>query len=206
MPAKDRAILLGKWSQLVDDNGKFIDNVASGIILDTLSSPASRILAEDMLRATGYRRRALYNETLAERVSLVPQIIKHHYGEIRLDDPKYPANPTMNELMENQKVKDSGNLTSDDIAYSNALQTKIHGEVLAANFFGNYDAKEIYTKVQPVLDQYFGDTTQDIINENARRFLVFFLYLDNNKEGSTTFPQMDYSASCKKSSRRKRRN
>lgn len=36
--------------------------------------------------------------------------------------------------------------------------------------------------------------------ENARRFLVFFLYLDDNKEGNTTFPQMDYSASCKKGS------
>ena len=170
MPAPDRALLLEKSGQLTDSNGRFIDNAASKIILDTLSSPASRILAEDMLRATGYRRRALYNATLAERVSLVPQIIKHHYGEIRLDDPKYPANPTMNELMENQKVKDSGNLTSDDIAYSNALQSKIHGLVLEANFFPHYDAKEIYTKVQPVLDQYFGDTTQDILNENYRKF------------------------------------
>ena len=170
MPAPDRTILLGKWNQLVGDNGKFVDNAASGIILDTLSSPASRIIAEDMLRATGYRRKAIYNATFAERVAQVPQMINHRYGEVRLDDPKYPANPTMNELMENQKVKNSGNLTSDDIAYSNALQTKIHGQVLEANFFPHYDAKEIYTKVQPVLDQYFGDTTQDIINENARRF------------------------------------
>ena len=170
MPAPDRTIVLGKWNQLVGDNGKFVDNAASGIILDTLSSPASRIAAEDMLRATGYRRKALYDATFAERVAQVPQMINHHYSEVRLDDPKYPENPTMKELMENQKVKGSANLTSDDIAYSNALQTKIHGQILEANFFPNYDAKEIYTKVQPVLDQYFGDTTQDIINENARRF------------------------------------
>lgn len=31
--------------------------------------------------------------------------------------------------------------------------------------------------------------------DSARRFLVFFLYLDNNKGGHTDFPQMDISVS-----------
>ena len=32
---------------------------------------------------------------------------------------------------------------------------------------------------------------------SARRFLVFFLYLDDNKMGHTTFPQMDISVQPK---------
>tara|TARA_R100001530_G_scaffold107379_1_gene75080 strand:- start:631 stop:3342 length:2712 start_codon:yes stop_codon:yes gene_type:complete len=170
MPAKDRAILIEKYSQLTDENDKFIDNAASGIILDTLSSPSSRIIAEDMLRATGYRRKALFKATFAERVARIPQMMNHLYSEVRLDDPKYPKNPTINELREHQKVKNSGNLTSDDMAYSDALQAKIAGQMLERNFIPHYDAKEIYTKVQPVLDQYHGDTVQDILNENERRY------------------------------------
>jgi len=41
----------------------------------------------------------------------------------------------------------------------------------------------------------------DVTDYNtARRFLVFFLYLDNNEAGQTTFGRTDFSASCKKGS------
>tara|TARA_Y100000114_G_scaffold147366_1_gene159087 strand:+ start:701 stop:1243 length:543 start_codon:yes stop_codon:yes gene_type:complete len=36
--------------------------------------------------------------------------------------------------------------------------------------------------------------------ESARRFLVFFLYLDTNSKGSTTFPQHDITSVCEKGS------
>jgi len=36
--------------------------------------------------------------------------------------------------------------------------------------------------------------------ENARRFLVFFLYLDDNVGGMTTFPLMNKGSPCKKGS------
>jgi len=183
MPSTDRKLLLEKWSQLTDSNGRFIDNAASKVILDGLSTPGSRILAEDMLKAIGYRRKALYSATFAERVAATPQMISHLYGEVRLDDlEKYPENPTINELRENQKVEGSKNLTSDDMAYSNALQSKIHSQVLKNNFLPHYDAKEVYTKVQPVLDQYFGDTVQDILNENERRFQANLIEDKNQQE------------------------
>ena len=38
----------------------------------------------------------------------------------------------------------------------------------------------------------------DVSNyENARRFLVFFLYLDDNEKGHTTFPQSNISVQPK---------
>lgn len=35
---------------------------------------------------------------------------------------------------------------------------------------------------------------------NCRRFLVFFLYLNDNEGGSTSFPQLDLNTKCKKGS------
>ena len=46
----------------------------------------------------------------------------------------------------------------------------------------------------------FGNHADVNSHESARRFLVFFLYIDDNKKGSTTFPQHDISAECKKGS------
>ena len=46
----------------------------------------------------------------------------------------------------------------------------------------------------------FGDHVDVNSHESARRFLVFFLYLDDNKKGSTSFPQHDVSSDCKKGS------
>jgi hypothetical protein len=48
-------------------------------------------------------------------------------------------------------------------------------------------------------DQFGAHVDVDCHN-NAKRFLVFFLYLDDNKEGSTSFPQHDISSECKKGS------
>ena len=36
--------------------------------------------------------------------------------------------------------------------------------------------------------------------ETSTRFLVFFIYLSDNEEGKTTFPQLDKYAECKKGS------
>jgi prolyl 4-hydroxylase len=46
----------------------------------------------------------------------------------------------------------------------------------------------------------FGDHVDVNSHESARRFLVFFLYLDDNEKGNTTFPQHDISSGCKKGS------
>jgi len=46
----------------------------------------------------------------------------------------------------------------------------------------------------------FGDHVDVNSHESARRFLVFFLYLDDNEKGSTSFPQHDISSACKKGS------
>ena len=46
----------------------------------------------------------------------------------------------------------------------------------------------------------FGDHVDVNSHESARRFLVFFLYLDDNEKGSTSFPQHDISSTCTKGS------
>mgnify|MGYP005678760151 CR=1 FL=1 len=46
----------------------------------------------------------------------------------------------------------------------------------------------------------FGNHVDVNSHESARRFLVFFLYLDDNEKGSTSFPQHDISSECKKGS------
>ena len=46
----------------------------------------------------------------------------------------------------------------------------------------------------------FGDHVDVNSHESARRFLVFFLYLDDNEKGSTSFPQHDISSACTKGS------
>ena len=35
-------------------------------------------------------------------------------------------------------------------------------------------------------------------NRNCTRFLVFFVYLDDNEKGGTTFPKLNFQAKCKK--------
>ena len=37
-------------------------------------------------------------------------------------------------------------------------------------------------------------------NRNCTRFLVFFVYLDDNEKGGTTFPKLKHSVECKKGS------
>jgi len=45
------------------------------------------------------------------------------------------------------------------------------------------------------------DPHVDSINiESAKRFLVFFIYLDNNDRGETNFPQLGLASPCKKGS------
>ena len=46
----------------------------------------------------------------------------------------------------------------------------------------------------------FGNHVDVADLESARRFLVFFLYLDDNDGGSTTFPDYDVTSKCKKGS------
>ena len=46
----------------------------------------------------------------------------------------------------------------------------------------------------------FGDHVDVNNYESSRRFLVFFLYLDDNEKGGTSFPQHDISSDCKKGS------
>jgi len=46
----------------------------------------------------------------------------------------------------------------------------------------------------------FGNHVDVADYNSARRFLVFFLYLDNNKGGSTTFPDYGIKSECKKGS------
>ena len=35
-------------------------------------------------------------------------------------------------------------------------------------------------------------------NKNCTRFMVFFVYLDDNEEGGTVFPKLNFHAKCKK--------
>ena len=46
----------------------------------------------------------------------------------------------------------------------------------------------------------FGNHVDVADYASARRFLVFFLYLDDNDGGSTTFPDYDVTSQCKKGS------
>jgi hypothetical protein len=46
----------------------------------------------------------------------------------------------------------------------------------------------------------FGNHVDVADHESARRFLVFFLYLDDNDGGATTFPDYGFTSPCKKGS------
>ena len=46
----------------------------------------------------------------------------------------------------------------------------------------------------------FGNHVDVNNHESARRFLVFFLYLDDNEKGSTSFPQHNIMSECQKGS------
>jgi len=46
----------------------------------------------------------------------------------------------------------------------------------------------------------FGNHVDVNDHNSARRFLVFFLYLDDNEKGSTIFPRHDVVSGCKKGS------
>ena len=46
----------------------------------------------------------------------------------------------------------------------------------------------------------FGPHVDSKDANSCKRFLAFFLYLDNNDGGSTMFPQMDITSKCKKGS------
>ena len=44
----------------------------------------------------------------------------------------------------------------------------------------------------------FGPHVDAITHESALRFLVFFIYLDDNEKGETAFPQLGVASPCKK--------
>jgi hypothetical protein len=55
-------------------------------------------------------------------------------------------------------------------------------------------------RYQPNGDEFFSPHVDVTNYANARRFLVFFLYLDNNSAGQTSFPQLDIGSNCVKGS------
>ena len=88
----------------------------------------------------------------------------------------------------------------------NSLQKAVDKYKKDCNIIGNMWPGNV--NIEPLrMKRYLPDGTDQFGNhvdvnshESARRFLVFFLYLDDNKKGSTTFPQHDISAECKKGS------
>ena len=55
-------------------------------------------------------------------------------------------------------------------------------------------------RYQPNGDEFFSPHVDVTRYDNANRFLVFFLYLDNNSAGQTSFPQLDIGSNCVKGS------
>ena len=55
-------------------------------------------------------------------------------------------------------------------------------------------------KYDPDLDQEFGPHIDNYMPGTSDRFLTFILYLDDNEEGSTYFPNFDVRAACKQGS------
>ena len=53
---------------------------------------------------------------------------------------------------------------------------------------------------QGLMSLTFGPHVDSKDANTCKRFLAFFLYLDNNDGGSTMFPQMDITSKCKKGS------
>ena len=63
----------------------------------------------------------------------------------------------------------------------------------------------VYEKIrmkryQPNREEFFSPHVDVTSYVDARRFLVFFLYLDNNSAGQTSFPQLDIGSNCVKGS------
>ena len=94
----------------------------------------------------------------------------------------------------------------DSTAIANSLNVCVDQYKKDCNIIGNMWPGDV--NIEPLrMKRYLPDGTDQFGNhvdvnshESARRFLVFFLYLDDNKKGSTTFPQHDISAECKKGS------
>ena len=55
-------------------------------------------------------------------------------------------------------------------------------------------------RYQPNGEEFFSPHVDVTDYKTARRFLVFFLYLDNNSDGQTSFPQLNLGSNCVKGS------
>ena len=55
-------------------------------------------------------------------------------------------------------------------------------------------------RYSPNGNEFFSPHVDVTRYETAKRFLVFFLYLDNNSAGQTSFPQLDIGSNCVKGS------
>ena len=55
-------------------------------------------------------------------------------------------------------------------------------------------------RYRPDLDEEFPPHIDNILKESCHRFLVMFVYLDDNDQGQTLFHNQNISISCKKGS------
>ena len=96
---------------------------------------------------------------------------------------------------------------SDDAGIiAKSLMEQVDSYKKSCNIIGNMWPEKF--SLEPLrLKRYLPDGTDQFGNhvdvnshDSARRFLVFFLYLDDNEKGSTSFPQHDIKSVCQKGS------
>ena len=104
------------------------------------------------------------------------------------------------------KVPAKVDWTEDAGTIAKSLMSQVDKYKKDCNIIGNMWPEKF--SLEPLrLKRYLPDGTDQFGNhvdvnnhESARRFLVFFLYLDDNEKGSTSFPQHNIISECQKCS------
>jgi len=149
------------------------------------------------------------------------KVYKNAVPDVFCDDmiKKFEANPQQHRFQKRQNPDRSFKVTLSQIHVGEEENWEEENKYLMDLFpmyVGQYqedcdiieNQMPIYSGYEPIRfkrylpngDEFFSPHV-DCTNKNSSvRFLVFFLYLDNNSAGQTSFPQLDIGSNCVKGS------
>ena len=125
---------------------------------------------------------------------------QYHYQDRKSEERDWKMSFTQIHIQEHDVWKSDVKFLMDTYNYY-LKQYKNDWKITDSMWPLNYTFEPIRMKrYLPNDKDMFGSHVDVTDYYTARRFLVFFLYLDDNKEGQTTFERTDFSSSCKKGS------
>ena len=122
--------------------------------------------------------------------------------EIESNKETYDQGPMSFTQVNLNKNKWQGDIERLSKVFSNSLEQYKRDCVITEQMWPKrYTFEEIRLKKYLPNDKDRFDPHVDSINiESAKRFLVFFIYLNDNKRGETNFTQLELASPCKKGS------